>query len=1115
VKPNIPKEDNGLPYLDNSQIAILNGLKEIGEEIASLYYDGIKIFNSELKSKSYLLAHIAREIEGGIRDIFVSGMKREVQKCSECGSIKQSISHIDEICKVLDVNKEDEFAKEWHKIAVEFHKYAHRHGPWKTPRDENEFNALWKRFEKILHYLVGDYIKLTSLVDKVLKYEVPTEEILGTLGNLLRNEARKRYFFKKLHSIHWLKSLFELGYFRPECAPSPKPAEEEGYFVIPEWDVLPYLERVSQQVNEPPNEKYIDELLKFIQEVNDYHIRHGKALDNYRTWWYFVKILLNIPKEKISIEIIELIPIWLDSKFDTMVQGADIATKLLPKFLLNSTTLEDIQKAEKIINSITAIKTFQLSAERAKLLGKQEEEKLVIDPYWLKEIFEKYSEIIGEKCSVKVIEDLANNIRILLKREEEGTYKSLYEESEYPIDDPLEMLSFILKRILIAKEKSDINTTKAILRSFLKDKYLYFPKMALYVIGQNTDKYRELFWEILDTDIGDIIMEKTLYLGDELKRLLANLNNLTDTQRESLNGKIENAVKRHDFKEDRERYIALYKQEIYEALSHDSYFKNLYEEMKGITKVDAALHPAIGKVETRWIGPGLSPFTKEEIMKMPNDKLAEIFATFKTKDPWKGPTVGGLADLIAEVAKENPENFIEELNPFKDTGFIYVYEILKGIRESWDGKKNIDWNKVFEFAQQYIDRTEFWEDKFIVEKGKWLGGADHQWIAGIVAELIQDGTRDDTWAFSEEYFEKAEKIIFLILDNLKAEEDKEITDYVTYTLNTPFGKALTALILLALRIARKKGIKDDIKWAPKYREKYNEILSKQIIEGFTNLGRYMPNFYYLDKEWVKEEIKSIDNEKGSKYWEAFINGYLSIGRVYDDLYNLMRPHYQYGIDYDFKEKRDNEHLIQHISLAYLRGHESIEKPESLFNQIINRFKYEHIKEIISFFWMQRFYLRISSEENKKMIEKVLEFWRYLYEKYKGKDKASLTKEDKQILSSVSKLGIILPLIDAESYEWLMVSASYVHKNFNSPFFIEYLDGLKDKGGKSETAKYIGDIYLKMLEKITPDFDQKHIRSIIEFLYNAGAMDSANKICNIYDSRGFEFLRDIYEKYNVK
>lgn len=63
-------------------------------------------------------------------------------------------------------------------------------------------------------------------------------------------------------------------------------------------------------------------------------------------------------------------------------------------------------------------------------------------------------------------------------------------------------------------------------------------------------------------------------------------------------------------------------------------------------------------------------------------------------------------------------------------------------------------------------------------------------------------------------------------------------------------------------------------------------------------------------------------------------------------------------------------------------------------------------------------------------------------------------------------------------------------------------------------KEVGEIYLKMLEKGTPPtYDQKHIRSIIEFLYNDGSTGSAGEICNIYGSRGQKFLMNIYEKHS--
>jgi len=951
-----------------------------------------------------------------------------------------------------------------------------------------------------------DYYQDCQHLDLILQRDEPTIlEIKTVIDVYLKKEAYQRYFFSKLTNFRWLKYLKLYGYLRS----NPQPIEavnSPGLFTIPQWNALVYLERVSSQPDK--NDEVINDLLNIIISVTSFKNASGQHIDNYRTWFYFVKILLNIPNNKIPSEIIDFIPIWLDSKFNSTLQGSEIAIKLLPKFLTDNP--EDIKKAEKIIDYITAFKPVPLNEERAKLLGKKEEFRFIIDPHWLDEAFDKYSESIGEKCSEKVIKDLAGKIRSILTSEEDETYKSFYEEAEYPESEPSEVLTSILKRILLVKAKKDINTMQGILKDYFRDTYLYFPKMALYVMGQNMDKYSELFWEVLNTETGDLIMEETLHWGDELKHLLENLKNLTDAHRNILNKKIEGATKRHTFTEDQERDIALYKhkQKIYHVLSHDSYFKNLYDEMKKITKVDAALEPAVGKVETRW-GPGPSPLAEEEILKLTNDKLAEFLATFETKDSWRGPTVGGLAGLVGKVAKEMPGKFIDDMKPFKDTDFSYIYEILIGIRDAWNEKKIIDWNKVFIFIKPYIDRKEFWEDKFIVEEDR----ANHHWIAGIVAELICDGARDDAWAFPEQDFGKVEEIVFLLLDNLKAEDDKDITDYVTYTLNTTLGKAITALILLALRIARvhdKKGIKNNIKWSLKFKEKYEELLSNKIIEGFTNLGRYLPNFYYLDKEWVKEKIKFLEGEKGSKYWEAFMDGYISIGMVYDEFYTLMKSHYQYSIEHDFKKKRDNEHLVQHIALSYLRKHESISEKGSLFKQILDKYKYEPIEDIIGFFWMQRKYLKEQTETDEDVRKRIIEFWRWLYEKYKKN--TSLKEEDKKILSHAAKLAAILPQIDKENFEWLMLSAPYVHIIFNS-FFIEYLDELKDKGDVKETAKYIGEIYLKMLDSFTPDFDQTNIRSIVEFLYKSSNRENANKICNIYGTRGYEFLRDIYGKHS--
>lgn len=98
------------------------------------------------------------------------------------------------IAVVLGVDRNDLFVREWHTIAREFSKYAHRHGPMRTPRDRSEFDSLWNSFENVLFRLVGTYYNLLDRVDRILKYKSPTKEIIETLPNLLALDVRYSYF---------------------------------------------------------------------------------------------------------------------------------------------------------------------------------------------------------------------------------------------------------------------------------------------------------------------------------------------------------------------------------------------------------------------------------------------------------------------------------------------------------------------------------------------------------------------------------------------------------------------------------------------------------------------------------------------------------------------------------------------------------------------------------------------------------------------------------------------------------------------------------------------------------------------------------------------------------
>ena len=449
-----------------------------------------------------------------------------------------------------------------------------------------------------------------------------------------------------------------------------------------------------------------------------------------------------------------------------------------------------------------------------------------------------------------------------------------------------------------------------------------------------------------------------------------------------------------------------------------------------------------------------------------------------------------------------------------DLAYIYVSHILAGIKDAWCSKKEICWGKVFEFIQSYIGSEKFWLDEYKTDDD--LMRADHKWVVGEVAELIKEGTRDDAWAFGEKHLENAKKIIFVILERLQSDKVSDNKEFVSHALNSAMGKILSAFVNLALRIARLRTEEvknDDVRWSDDLKKRFDELLCKDIIESYVILGQYLPNFTYLDNSWTLEKIKKFEKLEDDTLWLAFISGYISIN-VYPPLFFPMRNHYKKALSILIEDSHLRERLIQHIAIGYLNGWEDLSG--DLFKLVLNERGPDDVQNVIGFFWEQKDYLISESEEDIEMRKKIIAFWNLLYMKYKD----TVTRSDAAqiILSDAARLAVFLPEIDKENVEWLALSAEYVQKDFNAPIFIEYLDMLKDKGDRVKSGNYVADIFLGILENYIPDYDEKHIKSIVEYLYGLGDQkirEKADIICNTYGKNGSDLLRKIWEKNQDK
>ncbi|MCE5285510.1 MAG: hypothetical protein LLG02_06655 [Pelosinus sp.] len=1011
-------------------------------------------------------------------------------------------------------------------------------------------------------------------------YELDNKE-QAVLDRICNDEASANYFFKKVSNVKWFLHLKKAGFFSPENAPSPERAKKESHYTIPEWVVLPYLERIAEQVKKGDCEQgYASELLSIMQEVT-YYCQDKEQLNNYRIWWYFTKILCHIPTTHYSVDFLDIITIWLRSRFDNTLIVSELTRGLVPN-LLETDYKDSTLKAERLIDIITEIfpsdKTYRFRG----------------DSYWINEFFKKNSILIAKKCSINVLRKLSLKVQKLLElrissrsiilgdrlfdvelhslsenyiivitgkiddREQKyeisldkngeeafvadlsrfitttfpgcykpeihekylwalynnlysnGSLQSFYDKDEDHYNhDSLEIMTQILKSLLLEMSKDKHTDIEMLLREYINNNnFTFFTKISLYVIGITGMQFQNTFWEFINSPLSNKIFDSH-YVEDELRHVLIKLTSISDNNRDVLLKLIDRGPKyiwTSDGEKD-ERYIAIWKQERCEALKQFPEFLFRYNELKKLTGWDVSLHPAMGKIETRW-GGGESPLTIKEVLSMPNRELADFLQHFKTKDWWKGPTVSALAQTLQSVAKQYPEKFSDDLSPFLGTGFLHIYNFLSGINSAWNENRSVSWGNVLFFLKQYTEKEEFWSDKYTLSDDRdWA--ANHEWIIRIVCDLIESGTRDDKRAIPAEFNDDINSLLLSFAKRLDNKSEEISNDPLTHVLNSLWGKLLTALLYTALRQARlNKADMRTIRWSVEVKQVFDECFSRQNIDVYIVLGYYLPQFYYLDKEWANERTKFII-AGDQKLRNLFSSGYLHTSTVYADIFKEMEALYRRAI-FDLTDESDRKVLANHLATSYFYGFDKNTNATELFFDFVDNGSTSDIHNVIWYFWSKRD-ADISLKEDRK--RRVIDFWRKIY------NDAFLAKTIKidlaKIVPDIVRLAYYLDEINSDAAQWLEAAANFMEEPYGTHSLFEVLDKLKDVGDRIESARYISRIFRKVVIKFVPDYDRDDLRSIFKFLIETDddeVKDLTKEIFDIYLRCGNELFVDIWESY---
>ena len=1096
------------PMLSPRQAEIHRNLQAIGPEIAAFYLSGVKVLQDDnLETSSYLLAHIAREIEGGLRDVLSTDPeKRKIQKQlkkTDLGNLSDRIGHIASILAALDIDDlQAPIAKKWIGVATEFHRFAHRHGAWESPRSKETFVPLWREFEDVLTELVGSYFNLLSRLDRILDYEEPTQEIIKTLPYLLAFEARRVYFFTKLDSPGWLEPLKDAGWFDPKKRPihQDEPDQSE-YYRSSVWDALKYVEKVANHTRESPCEKTFNILADIVNTIVDYTNDIGGSIASDHTDWRVITIICTLPIEQIESRHITFVGTSLRSKSGPTLIDSAIGDTVLPKLLnggakeLTLALLENMLDAEVVHGDI----------------------KAVMDEYWLADALQKHEQAISELCGIEVVQIACARIQALI---DEGAYSFnvVVEIDSSASDSPhrryAELLVGLTSRLL-RSVKFD-NRVKKIVKDLLqeglavsyndplkKEGRTVFGRIAFSVITHHYEDLKHLFWEWEGNPLEEFGIKPAIYQlikthcftfeKDEFDQILRWIESYQSSSN-------------RDDDEESLKTEALKKREWLSALMETNNEKvvSAYQKYQRINPRKIK-HPGF----SRWTEVGwgyTSPITVDVLSGMSNAQIAEFLNGFK-QDEIAGPSEPseeGLREVIEEYVAANPQRFTDGLQPFCDVHLRYQYSLLQGFLKAWRDKKEFDWTALLKFIHQILSSEPFWDEQ------RETGLNYRDWVLSVVADLVTDGTKNDKYAFDVQLLPLAEEILLILVGKVKSESPVIATGDGIQTVDLPLtfsgsvkGKTFTAMVDYALRFARTNNIEQGSRWPLSIKREFNNRLDRSIEPsiGFSfALGAYLPNLLYLDKEWVISNIDNIFPQQEENYWRVAFSGYLFYSDIREELYCLLKAHghYQKGLNTDFTNTEVQKQLVAHVCTAWIEDSETLNDKASLIHELINSENPNHLSHLVHFFWRQRDNLP------EKMKAKVRPTWRALYESLSQKEDIG---KYEAVLSKLSGWVALVDTIDAEVLKWLKMSTQYIRGLTDSAFFVEEL-----LPHATKTPAEVGNIYLGMLtHNIYPYHDQEHIQEIIRALYRTGHTEVADRICNLYGAAGFDFLRSLYDE----
>jgi hypothetical protein len=801
--------------------------------------------------------------------------------------------------------------------------------------------------------------------------ENPSGDQIDLVLSLIYEDKFAKYFFQGLDNPAWIDPLYEAGYFQNP----PDPIEvKPGYYQLPTWPAGEFLARFASD-----HEDIIVDLMQ--------HIR----TENWRVLEILIDALIKISPQS-TIGLIRYIDPWYDGRFSDMlpIKLSKLATHLL-----------DAGFPEAAVEILESTITPTLPSVMDVVSKYHSDLRFRSDHYWVNEYCEnqlpKLTRIIPSGVVTAFARQLEKAIELTkhYKNEDAEFWVGHVWRMDIPNRiserrdaDALDILIDGLRDGLLELCKQSPEEGNQFLADFLSNDHIIFKRIALYTLRFYGQKYPAILEKAL--------LERDYFLHNEyateyrglLRDQFGTISDSVRTQVMSwiLEGPFD-IESREVTDEDklifRERWILYHLEILREYLTGDM-FDRLTDLESRYGKPDIEERPHI--VTTSW-GGAPSPVPTDELAQKNFDDLKELFRVYVPDDLFLNPRES-LAETFQTIVRDNPDKYNDFALKLIDPKIrsVYTYHFLSGIREGLKKGKGSLNDAIISLCEYVVVQD---EDPFIESSGDYEPGLFAAQLE--VARLIAEALKANDPYLSRELLDRIRALLITLANHPDPEnEDKSSFDPFTKSLNCVRGVTMHAIMHYSLYLIRQRENSENVKLSRGFLESEIQSILEQKLDKTKEpspavhsvFGAFTPQLHYLDRDWLEKHLNKIypETEHEFVFWKAAWDAYLFASNVYKDVFRLLIPQYQRGLqkqsfplgEEKYLRSTPNERLAQHIMFAYLADMTDFNHENELFD-LFYRNAPDPIRAT-GVFWLSKVLEEQKPEAGDKLWQKLWTLW---------------------------------------------------------------------------------------------------------------------------------------------